>query len=265
MLTNELWVFGGHGMSSLSAGYLNDLWKLQLDFTLVCPPFYQLLNNVCIPCLSDNNTDAGCTLQCDNELMNFTSLQQSELPSCLIEGNITVNSSIVEANTITIVGVLNVTGNVIVTENATLKLSPGATLHVGQCLVLDDNSRVVVVVNETVNSNGSVLATYDAQCSTPQLIQRVSIDSVVDECEYGRPSVTQLEEGGRVRLELLFFSIDSNQCNLGDDNDTEHSGINVVAVAVSVSVVVGVILIVTIVILATRRTRRSIFPFKYTD
>jgi len=92
--------------------------------------------------------------------------------NCVIEGDLVVNGtvpmngSIVENNTITIVGVINVTGNVVVTSDSTVKISPGSILHVGKCLLLEEDSEIVIVVEGGMSGNEEQLvATYDGNCS----------------------------------------------------------------------------------------------------
>lgn len=183
------------------SGFLNDLWKLswkepepepepitEPPAELVpCPPFHQLINNTCIPflqCKSDveDNNSSNCVLEC----------AETGESGCTIEGDVIINNPNVDSNTVTIVGTVNVSGDVRVTDNMKLKLPPGATLHVGKCLVLDEGSGIVAVVEGRENE-GSVLATYDASCSSQQLAEQVIIErtSSFDECQDGKPNILQ--------------------------------------------------------------------------
>jgi len=71
--------------------------------------------------------------------------------------------------------------------------------------VLDKKSDLVVVVEGGMSSEGSVVASYDASCSSSDLTERVIIEtrSSVDECRVGRPSIVEereeSENGGRGR------------------------------------------------------------------
>jgi len=226
-----------------------------------CPPLYQLINNTCIPlidCSSDNSNSDECTLQC-GETNTSTSASTDEQSPCLIDDDLIVNGSILESSTITIVGVISVTGDVRITGDVTVKIPAGSELHVGRCLILDDESTVVVVVsgNEGMTSNGSVVLSYDSSCSSPHLIERVGIESsLVDECRDGTPTLREQVdsgEGGRTQLELMFLAVDSNECN-------SESELNVVAIAVAVAVPVGVLLIVLVVILAVPKVREKVLP-----
>ena len=114
----------------------------------------------------------------------FSSLDDT---SCQIEGDVIVDGTIVESKHFVVIGIINVTGDVRVTDEVTVTLSPGATLHVGKCLVLDEGSEIIVVVEggaSEIENEGSVLATYDASCSSLNLTERVNIErgSSFDEC-----------------------------------------------------------------------------------
>ena len=179
-----------------------------------CPPHHQLINNTCIQlidCSSDNSDSDECTLQCG---------ESGEQTPCLIDEDVIVNGSILESPTIAIVGVVNVTGDVRITGNITVKLPVGSELHVGRCLLLDDESTILVVASSdndddlTMTTNGSVVLSYDRSCSSPNLMNRVNIDStMVDECRDGTPTLREQVdsgEGGRTNLALVFLPVDSD-------------------------------------------------------
>ena len=184
-----------------------------------------------------------------------------ESSGCVIEGDVTVtvNGSIVETTTMTIVGIINVTGNVVVADRVIVKLSTNATLHVAKCLVLDDKAGMVVEVADSVNGengNDRILATYDSSCSTQQLAERVSIEttSSFDECRDGRPIVEEYKEiNGRARLQLVFVHVD--ECTSGE------SEVNLVVIAIVVPIAV-VILVVTVV-LAVPQFRAKVLPTRH--
>lgn len=225
-----------------------------------CPPHHQLINNTCIQlidCSSDNSDSDECTLQCG---------ESGEQTPCLIDEDVIVNGSILESPTIAIVGVVNVTGDVRIIGKVTMKLSVGSELHVGRCLVLDDESTILVVASSdndddlTMTTNGSVVLSYDRSCSSPNLLNRMNIEStLVDECRDGKPTLReQLEsgEGGRTNLALVFLPVDSDECRSG----ASGSELNVVAIAVAVAVPVGVVLIVLVVILVVPSVRKKVLP-----
>ena len=226
--------------------WLNDLWRYRLNDSTwtwiagslppqpelppeaespaTCPPLHQHINNTCIPLL-DCSSSEDCVLGCERlSLRNVIFTTDESDTACVIDGDLevdgsgvtTVNGSIVETNIISIVGVVNVTGNVVVSENVKVQLSIGSVLHVGKCLVLEDESEIVVEINgneenEHYAHDGTLLATYDSECSTSELVSRVRITtpSSFDECRDGRPAIKQVddEENGRSRLELLIVPI----------------------------------------------------------
>lgn len=224
---------------------MNDIWKVSL-VEEACPLFHRRINDICEPELSCS-VENSCSLECDSfPTTNSTSsihvseclLECHALPSssCLIDGDMIVNSSITESIIITIVGVINVTGDVTVMGSVTLKLIPGSTIHVNKCLVLDENAQLVVVVNNAKSSNGTVLATYDSSCSSTQLDKRVVIElqsTDVDECLDGRPTVEEHKDNERAQLKLLFVPV--SDCS---DNSSE---IDVLAISIAVSIVVLVV------------------------
>ena len=224
-----------------------------------CPPHHQLINNTCIQlidCSSDNSNSDECTLQCG---------ESGEQTPCLIDEDVIVNGSILESPTIAIVGVVNVTGDVRIIGKVTMKLSVGSELHVGRCLVLDDESTILVVASsdnddDLTMTNGSVVLSYDGSCSSQNLINRVNVEStLVDECRDGKPTLReQLEsgEGGRTHLALVFLPVDSDECGSG----VSGSELNVVAIALAVAVPVGVVLIVLVVILMVPSVRKKVLP-----
>ena len=225
------------------------------------PPNHQPTNNTHIPiidCSSDNNSDE-CTLQCGESNTSTSALTGAagEQTPCLIDEDVILNGSILESSAIAIVGAINVTGDVKIIGKITVKLEASAELHVGRCLLLDDESTIVVVVRgDEMITNGSVVLSYDGLCSSPHLIDQVSIESsLVDECRDGKPTLReQLGSGGRTHLELVFLSADSDECNSGMSN----SELNVVAIAVAVPV--GVLLIVLAVILLVPSVRKKVLP-----
>lgn len=261
------------------AGTLNDVWKAEIIPT--CPPLHYYINRTCVPILqcdgSSSNascslecdsSNTNCSLECDSSLMFNASTEKS---GCLIEGDMTVegsNTEEVDAEFIvTIIGVVNVTGNVTITRNSAVKLSPGSVLHVAGCMALDAEAKLVVEVNdEVVTSSRTVIATYDASCTSSDK-SRVSIESWVDECQHGRPVVDETREGRRAKLELLFVPIsDSSEC--GGESDSESSSGNEVNMLIIVTVVpaVVVILIVMIVVVATvPKIRRKLLPYHDTE
>lgn len=266
------------------AGDLNEIWKASLTQlglepvaltepeTLsepelqieLCPPLHQLINNACIPLLicpsnnndNDNDNNSTCTLECDTD---------DDESTCVIDGDVTLNSSIplngsvVETTTITIIGVINVTGDVRVAGDVKVKLSSGATLHVGKCLLLDDESEIVVIVEGGMNNNnnnGSVLASYDATCSS-KIAERVKIETTTafDECRDGRARVEEQKDSeGRTRLTLLFDSMnESNECMSGSE-------VNILAIAIAVPIA-ALVLIAIVVVFSVPQVRRKVFPF----
>ena len=270
---------------------MNDIWKLVLpppapeeQETEMCPPLHHHINNTCIPdfqCLpfvDDGNTN--CTLECDsfstntsststsnNCLLECGSTSSSELSlnaesNCVIEGDITVNGSVVETTTVTIVGVINVTGNVAIVGQTTLKLSSGATLHIDKCLVMDEKAQVVVEVENGV-MNGSVLLTFDPSCSSSELSERVKVESkqsMEEMCQDGRPTVKEEEvlgEGGmrRTQLTLVFELLnESDECN-----ENSRSDLNVLVIAIVVPVVALVVIVIVVVMLVTQ-LRKKVVP-----
>jgi len=179
-----------------------------------------------------------------------------------------VDGSIAETNVVTIVGIVNVSGNVVVEDTKTVKLVVGSTLHVGKCLLLEEGSEIIVVVdgdttNDVTNGNdddgdGSVLlATYDGSCSS-ELTKHVRIERTTsfDECRDGQPRVQQMnDESGRARLELVFVSMsESSECN------GSGSGVNIVAIAVAVPVAVLVVIVIVVVMIVPT-LRAKVFPF----
>jgi len=177
----------------------------------------------------------------------------------IVNGSVSVNGSIVETDVLTFVGVINVTGNVVVTET-TVKVSIGTVLHVGKCLMLEEGSQILVVV-DGMNSHYSahnVLATYDSTCSS-RLKEQVRIElasSSYDECRDGRPTIQEEEDGesGRTRLTLLFVFDETNEC-YGSESE-----LDIVAIAVAVPIAVLVIVVV-VVVMAVPKLRKKVFPF----
>ena len=242
-----------------------------LDEPQTYPPLHQHINNTCIPlALFQCSPTTSCILKCDPSSLLETN--ESSTQSCVIEGDLevngtvpTVSGSIVETTTISIVGVMNVTGNVVVAGEVTLKLSLGSILNVGKCLVLEDETKLVVVIeseggttNDYNDSDESVLlATYDGSCSS-SLVERVRIEapSSFDECRDGRPTIKQVEEveNGKSHLELFFLPVDESECN---DSSSE---VNVLAIAVAVPVVVLVIVVI-VVVMTVPKVREKVFPF----
>lgn len=99
-----------------NSGWLNDIWILSLPEQHLPP----LINNTTTPlidCSSDNSNSDECTLQCER---NTSTLAGGQTP-CLIDEDVIVNGSILENPTIAIVAVINVTGDVRITGNVTVK------------------------------------------------------------------------------------------------------------------------------------------------
>lgn len=260
------------------AGLLNDLWRCTMtdsepppsEEPQICPPLHQHINNTCIPLLLDCSSSSSddCLLECESNNDN----SGNNTSNCVIDGDLTltgsvptVNGSIVDTNTISIVGVINVTGSVVVAEKVKVKLSIGSVLHVGKCLVVEDESEIVVVIesgNEVQDgSEAQLLATYDSECSSSELVGRVRIEttSSFDECEDGRPTIVEQvedEKNERSRLELLFVPMDgSSECG-GDSSESE---MNILVIAVVVPIVVLVILVIVIV-MAVPSIREKVVP-----
>jgi len=248
----------------------------------LCPPLHHHINNTCIPdfeCFSSESDNSKCTFECDSFSTYSSSTSTSsncllecgsasELSSnvesiCVIEGDMAVNGSVGETTTVTIVGVINVTGDVSIIGQATLKLSSGATLHIGKCLTLDEKAQVVAEVESGV-MNGSVLLTFDSSCSSSELSERVKVESkqsVEDMCRDGKPTVEEekaLEEGGmRSQLTLLFVPMSgSDECDVSDESGIDLK-ILVIAIVVSVAVLA---VIVVIVVMAVTRIRKKVVP-----
>jgi len=264
----------------------NDIWKVLLlaqppppvSPTEQCPPLHHFINNTCIPDFECLSSDAGgntnCTLECDsfstntssssssNCLLECGSTSSSELSlnaesNCVIEGDITVNGSVVETTTVTIVGVINVTGNVAIVGQTTLKLSSGATLHIDKCLVMDEKAQVVVEVENGV-MNGSVLLTFDPSCSSSELSERVKVESrqsIEEMCRDGRPTVKEEEvlgEGGMRRTQLTLLFEPMSEC--------ESDEVNLLAIAIAVPIAV-LVLVVIVLVMAVPSIRKKVFPF----
>jgi len=215
------------------------------------------INNPIIDCSSE---EKECRLQCRQ---NHTSSPSDVPPPCVIDEDVIVNGSILESSTIAIVGMINVTGDVKITGNVLFKLYSNATLHVGRCFVLDEESNItlVVVVNDDVRERkGSVIASYNAWCSS-LLSDRITIEYStsleVDECRDGKPTVRQVADGdesGRIRLEMIFVAMDSNECSSLLTHD------HILLLALSVAIPVGVVVIIVIVMLAVPNVRKKIIP-----
>ena len=237
-----------------------------------CPPLHQLNNDTCIPLLTCYSSPSSplpnndtCVLECNSHSTNNTGDDSNEEDTtCYINGDIIVNGSIVETNVVTIVGIVNVSGNVVVTEAMTIKLAVGTVLHVGKCLVLEEGSEMIVVVegdlsdiNSSDGDKSVLLATYDGNCSS-ELTKRVKIErtSSFDECRDGQPKVQQMnDESGRTRLELVFvFMNDSSEC-IGSSSE-----INIVAIAIAVPIAVLVIVVI-VVIMTVPTLRNKVFPY----
>ena len=173
---------------------------------------------------------------------------------------IPVNNGIVETNTITIVGMINVTGNVVVASEMSVKLSNGSVLHVEKCLILEKGSEVIVIVNE-MSSNGNVLAAYDAECSSPGLVEQVRIETTsFDECLNGRPKVEEMKnnDSGRAQLVLLFVPIDQidDETVMCSSNDREIDKILVIAIVVPIAVVVIVAIVIAVTVSRLRAKKK---------
>ena len=270
------------------SGEMNDVWKLVLpkpeeQETEMCPPLHHHINNTCIPdfdCLAssdpDNDNSTRCTLDCDslstetssNCLLECESSDESSSnsaqPNCVIEGDIRVNGSVDGTpTTVTIIGVINVTGDVAIIGQAILKLTSGATLHIDKCLVLDETAQIVAEV-ESGMMNGSVLLTFDSSCSSSsELARRVKIElrqSVEEMCRDGKPTVEEEEalgEGGmrRTHLTLVFVPMsESDECNVSERNE-----LNVLAIAIAVPVAVLAVIVV-VVMMSVPRFRMKLVP-----
>jgi len=204
-----------------------------------------LINHTCISLVDCSSYDNSCTLQCNN-----TALAESD---CVIEGDIAVNSSISNITVISIVGVINVTGDVTISGgNFTLVLTPGSALHVGNCLVLDDESQMVIVVDNEISDNDNILATFNPACSS-QLTSRVQIQTSLDECQDGKPIVEQRQdtEYGRGQLQLVFVPV---ECG------SKSSELNVVAISVAVPIAALAVAAIVVVMLVPK-LRQKVFPF----
>ena len=180
--------------------------------------------------------------------------EPGEQTPCLIDDDLIVNGS----STITIVGIISVTGDVKITDNVKVKIPAGSELHVGRCLILEDESMITVVVSdgEKKMSNGSVVLSYDSSCSSPNLINRVKIESnSLDECRDGEPVlIEQLEGGeqsGRIQLVLVYLPVDSDECK---------SKMNVVAVAVAVPIALLFIFIVVVILVVPFARKKVLQP-----
>ena len=266
---------------------MNDMWKVLLpkpeQQVELCPPLHHLINNTCIPdieCLSSEDGNSHCTLECDNpflltntstvssncllECRSASELSLNVESNCVIEGDITVNGSVVETTTVTIVGVINVTGDVNIIGQATLKLTSGATLHIDKCLVLDDEAQMIVEV-ESGMMNGSVLLTFDSSCSSSssQLSERVIVESKLlteDLCRDGRPTVKEQEVLGEDGLRRTHFTLLFVPMN-GSEECSENAGseLNVLAIAIAVPVVVLAVVVV-IVVMSVYQCRKRVVP-----
>jgi len=126
----------------------------------------------------------------------------------------------------------------------TLKLSPGTILNVADCLVMDPNSQLVVVVtDESLLEGDTTIATFDPECSSEQLTDRVYIEeeSPRDECRDGTLVVVQKQDTqGRARLELLSVPVDKSKC----DNDSE---LNILAISIAVPIAVATVVVIILV------------------
>jgi len=254
----------------LHAVKLSDFWKAMWEEEK-CPPLYQRINNTCIPlihCSSSEDTQANCLLECNQTLAsNFSSAPQSydeDESSCVIEGdmvvnrNVSQNNSTAEPNSVTVVGVVNVTGSVVVADEMRVRLPLGSVLHVGKCLVIEEGSEMVIVVEGGMNTNEHVVATYNRDCSSSEIVERVRIEQTpsYDECRDDKPIVEEKnEEDGRARLELLFVSSDSSECN-------RTSKINILAIAIAIPAAVLVVVVIVIA-MTVPKLRAKILPTKH--
>lgn len=181
----------------------------------------------------------------------------SETESCLISGDISFEGDIVEETIIIVGSVINVTGNVVLTGEVTMVLvSEVGALHVGKCLIMEDQSQILVLLNDGVNTNSTItLATYDYSCDL-QIDERVKINtSAFDVCLHGQPVVRERDEGDeRKRLELFFVPMsDSSECHSASD-------LNMIALAIAVPIAV-LVAVTIVVVFAVPRIRKKVFPF----
>ena len=128
-----------------------------------------------------------------------------------------------EATNITITDVVNVTGDMIMTGDVTVILPADALLHVENCLLLDEGTRIVVIV-DNASTNGTTVVTYSASCSSPNISDQVIIEPhPYEECQTGRPIVVQLDDNGIARLALFYVPCSGD--NGGDDDNGDNSGV----------------------------------------
>ena len=125
---------------------------------------------------------------------------------------------------------------------------------VGKCLLSEEGSEIVVLVDESFSSESKIIATYDTNCSSSDLLQRVRIEptSTFDECRNGRPAVQEHNsDSGRTHLVLVF---DSSECYDGNNE------INILAIAIAVPIAVLVI-VVAVIVITVPSIRNKVFPF----
>ena len=289
-VSRELWLFGGQGYAydnnnngvrgSLFCtaqfqptniliigikGYLNDVWKGEI-IEVECPPQHQYVDDTCVPLIQ---CSSACILQCDKAINSSSKTSPTPDESCVIEGDLVMNNNIVESNVVTIAGVINVRGDVTVRDQVKVALIPGSTLNVDNCLLLEEGSEIVVILNsigdgESDGSDGGssesiILTTYDSSCPELKGKVKVELPSSFDTCrEARRPVVEEIvAEGGRTRLELVFVTVSGDS---GDCESVRGSEVNLVAIAVTIPIVV-VVVVVLIVVFAVPEIRMKVFPF----
>ena len=171
------------------------------------------------------------------------------------------NGLVVDAIDVIVVNDIIVNGNATFTGNSTVTLHIDSSLKTSNCIILEDGSNIIVVVdNVTTAVNGTVLVSYSTEC--PQIIHKVDMYASVDECKYGTPKLTPTEDNGIARLELLFLPT-NDPCGDGENQQSETSNSNVIAIAIGVTSAVVVVAIAFILVaLFVPAVRKKIFPFK---
>jgi tetrahydromethanopterin S-methyltransferase subunit B len=183
---------------------------------------------------------------------------------CTINSNINITKDGNQGvnKTVSITGNVVVAGNVSITGGVTVSLTPGSRLDVEKCLTFSDGATVVVIVTSTT-ANGTVVASFDPSCST---VPPATVTSDLDKCQYGVASTqTVPDSGNRVRLEVIFTSVETTECNNGTSN-VQGGLTSVQTIGIIVGCVVGgLVLIILAIVFGVRPIRQKIFPYSQRD
>jgi len=121
--------------------------------------------------------------------------ESEQIESCTYYGSIVVHPT----TTLLILNNVVVEGGVRVIEEGRVVLNPGASLEVRGCLIVEEGAELVVIVDESTADSGTRVLTTSNAYSCPGLqfsiIDRVSVESSLDECKYGKPRVWERLDG----------------------------------------------------------------------